>query len=72
MVLDLPGTAVDDGACRVEQATDQDAPDQPVGQPGEQDEDGGGDDRVQLLVLPQPLEPVKDFVLHGLLPVTMR
>ncbi|MNT19288.1 hypothetical protein D3C72_1545430 [compost metagenome] len=68
VVLDLPGTAVDDGACRVEQATDQDAPDQPVGQPGEQDEGGGGDYGVQLVVLPQPCQPGGDFALHWAAP----
>ncbi|MDT4865002.1 hypothetical protein FQZ97_997810 [compost metagenome] len=72
VVLELRGAAVDDGADGMEQATDQDAPDHPVGQPGEQDEGGGGDKGVQLMVLPQPFQPLGEFVLHGRLPVTMR
>ncbi|MCY1311430.1 hypothetical protein D9M70_617300 [compost metagenome] len=72
MVLELGGAAVEDGTDGMEQAADQDAPDHPVGQPGEQDEGGGGDNGVQLLVLSQPFQPLGDFVLHGRLPVTMR
>ncbi|MNN70323.1 hypothetical protein D3C81_1861690 [compost metagenome] len=65
MVLDVRLPAQLGGAERLVQAAHQDVIDQPVGQPGDRQQQHGGAEGEQQRLALQPVEPVGELVDHG-------